>query len=100
MEISDGRQDCQDRASRSGSSSSEEDQRRTCSCRSHNGFLTAKGLEEAAQRRDAIREVDAMDESLYLDKVGSVSALDPDPGTLWLPGPLIDQQYRRFLDGS
>jgi len=46
-----------------------------CSCRSHSGFLTAKGLEEAAQRELGLSEVDGMDASRYLDKSGSVSAL-------------------------
>ncbi len=49
-----------------------------CHCRAHNGFLTAKGLEEAEQRRanpTELLEVDVGQLDLYLDKVGSVSAL-------------------------
>ncbi len=39
-----------------------------------NGFLTAKGLEQAAQRSLEGLEVDGMDASRYFDRVGSVSA--------------------------
>ncbi len=46
---------------------------RTCGCHSHNGLvLSPEGL---AQRERKLDEVDAMDESRYLDKSGSVSAL-------------------------
>ena len=52
----------------------------SCDCWSHDGFLTAKGLAETAQRRSLVRR--AARESLagctahmYLDKVGSVSAM-------------------------
>ncbi len=73
-----------------------------CGCSSHGGFLTAKGLVEAAQR-DAFAHldplgVDASSYQLYLDKVGSVSA-SMGPLIHWDDG-LIDQQYRRFLSGS
>ncbi len=48
----------------------------TCKCLSHNGFLTAKGLAEAAQRERAGLELLAVGETrCYLDRVGSVSAL-------------------------
>ena len=47
----------------------------TCSCSSHNGFLTAKGLREAAKRSSLIRGLDARRYELHLDKVGSVSAM-------------------------
>ncbi len=52
----------------------------TCDCRSHNGFLTAKGLGEAAQRDlefEDFYEVGLApgDRPVYLDKVRSVSAL-------------------------
>ncbi len=63
-----------------------------------NGFLTAKGLAEAAQRGGDRPEVDAMETALYLDKVGSVSgSVLPD---LIFDDAVIDQQYRRFLSGS
>ena len=50
-----------------------------CSCRSHNGFLTRLGYAEHAERT----RLAGADGSLYLDRVGSVSALvevesDPD----------------------
>ena len=48
---------------------------RPCGCSSHNGFLTAKGLGETAQREVDCYGVDAMWASGYLDKVGSVSAM-------------------------
>ncbi len=42
---------------------------------SRNGFLTALGLEEAAQREGFCLGVDGMPIRVYLDEVGSVSAL-------------------------
>ncbi len=70
-----------------------------CSCSSHGGFLTAKGLKEAAQRELQLDAVDSMDTRLYLDKVGSVSALVEVEGG-HMCDQLIDEQYRRFLNGS
>ncbi len=69
----------------------------SCGCRSHNGFLTAKGLKEAAQREDVRPGVDDVQMSMYLDRVGSVSAFEPEAeGCVW-DEQLIDSQYRRFL---
>jgi len=70
-----------------------------CGCLSHNGFLTVRGYAENAQRELACSEVDAMLDEQYLDKVGSVSAVDRDRDQLWLPDDLTDQQHRRFLNG-
>ena len=71
-----------------------------CDCRSHNGFLTAKGLEETDQRRLSLSADLAGGESLfYLDKVGSVSALvDGRRRHIWPLDKYLDEQYRRFLD--
>jgi hypothetical protein len=69
-----------------------------CSCSSHGGFLTAKGLEEAAQRLAAQREFDGMGTSAYVDRVGSVSAFEPSRDTLWLADDLTEEQYRRFVN--
>ena len=72
-----------------------------CTCSAHNGFLTAKGLQEAAQRRVDAAGLDAMGLPRYLDKVGSVSALAEADGqiTFW-DDQLIEEQHRRFLNGS
>jgi len=73
-----------------------------CSCRSHGSFLTAKGLEEAEQRRagpSGDREVDMGQTSFYLDKVGSVSALI-EPSEPIFVDAILDEQHRRFLNGS
>ena len=74
--------------------------RASCSCSSHGTFLTAKGLEEAAQRF-SLEGLAPRGEVDYLDKVASVSALDEDEGCpdAW-DDRLLDQQYRRFLNGS
>ena len=70
-----------------------------CDCSAHNGFLTAKGLEETAQRLSSrTDELDGMDLSHYLDKVGSVSGshlMDAH----W-DAALIEEQYQRFHNGS
>ena len=74
-----------------------------CGCHSHGSFLTAKGLAEAEQRRDAspeALEVDGSQTSLYLDKVGSVSALAEAEAFHVFDHGVIDQQYRRFLNGQ
>ncbi len=72
-----------------------------CNCRSHNGFLTAKGLEEAAQRELELSAVDAMGTKQYLDKVGSVSGLGLGRDShMWPPEHVLDEQHRRFLNGS
>jgi len=72
-----------------------------CKCLSHNGFLTSRGYREVAQRERDLRGVDGMSTLWYLDNRVSVSALDGD-GDLYADwcDHKIDQQYRRFLNGS
>ncbi len=69
-----------------------------------NGFLTAKGLKEAAQRTSLEgllpRGVDGKADQLYLDKVGSVSGLRRDEEFHVWDEELIETQYRRFHSGS
>ena len=74
--------------------------RAACDCRSHNGFLTAKGLEETAQRSLEGLEVDNMHLERYLDKVGSVSGLGLDGTFHVFDDRLIDEQCLRSADGS
>ncbi len=69
-----------------------------CNCSAHNGFLTAKGLKEAAQQFSleglaprVVRE--------YVDKVGSVSGLELERDLYaGICDVEIDEQYRRFLN--
>jgi len=68
-----------------------------CSCRSHGTFLTAKGLEEAAQRRRFLG-VDTPVGECELDRVVSVSGLEPLE--IIFDDALIEQQHRRFLNGT
>ncbi len=63
---------------------------------SRNGFLCSKGLEEAAQRERSLEGLDAMDTFGYLDSRVSVSALVE----FEFNDEIVDQQYRRFLNGS
>ncbi len=65
-----------------------------------NGFLTAKGLREAALRGAICNGVDGTGASPYLDLVGSVSALAEAEDPFVFDHELIDQQYRRFINGS
>ena len=67
---------------------------------SRNGFLTRRGYAEVAQQT-SLEGLASRDVLEYVDRVGSVSALDGD-GDLFVdvPDALIDQQYRRFLNGS
>ena len=61
-----------------------------CGCLAHNGFLTRAGYEA----------LDIADGSRYLDKVGSVSALVEGEGDHVFDDQLLENQYRRFLNGS
>ena len=73
-----------------------------CSCSAHGSFLTAKGLAEAEQRRAGSVEIPGVDMgqlSLYFDKVGSVSG-SPSPEVHWECDHLLEEQYRRFHNGS
>ena len=70
----------------------------SCGCRSHGTFLTAKGLEEAAQRY-SLEGLAPRGEGEYVDRVGSVSALVEGEGTLWLDDQLLEEQHRRFHNG-
>jgi len=67
-----------------------------CGCLNYNGFLTDRGYAEVAQRELELHGVDAMGSSRYLDIPGSVSALLE----LELPDDLLEEQYRRFHNGS
>ncbi len=73
----------------------------TCKCLSHNGFLTRRGLAEAAQREVDCYGVDAMWAIDYVDCSVSVSGLrrDEDPYA-HIPDQLLDEQARRFHNGS
>jgi len=66
---------------------------------SRNGFLTAKGLAEAAQRSlEGLEGVDMGEPQLYLDSRVSVSALSRVVYPEFPDDIIIDEQYRRFLD--
>ena len=64
---------------------------------SRNGFLTAKGLEEAAQRT-SLEGLAPRGEREYLDSRVSVSA--SELMVLHWDDALVNEQYRRFLNGS
>ena len=71
-----------------------------CDCSSHNGFLTAKGLKEAAQQY-SLEGLAPRGELGYLDKVGSVSGLELERDLYaFCHDSFIDEQYRRFHNGS
>ena len=71
---------------------------KSCHCSAHNGFLTAKGLGEAAQRT-SLEGLAPRGELGYFDKVGSVSALVEPVEPIWVD-QLLNEQYRRFHNGS
>ena len=71
---------------------------------SRNGFLTAKGLAEAAQQirpAEYTLLLDGHEPACDIDSMGSVSALtvDGDP-SVWPPEWLIERQAERHLNGS
>ena len=67
-----------------------------CGCHSHNGMLLSP--EGLAQRELKLPGIDAREPSLYLDSVGSVSGSIPDQ--VIFEDALLEDQYRRFLNGS
>ncbi len=69
-----------------------------CGCHSHNGFVSSP--EGLAQRRPESLELAGRVASRYLDKVGSVSGLRRDEALNVFDDGLIDEQHRRFLNGS
>ncbi len=73
-----------------------------CSCHSHSGFLTRAGYARVAQRtsREGLlpRGVDFYPECQYLDKVGSVSAIDQLD--FIFDDAVLEEQHRRFHNGS
>ena len=62
-----------------------------------NGFLTAYGLGETAQRSLEGLEVDARQLSLYLDSRGSVSGSRRDEIKMIFDEEIIDEQCRRHF---
>ncbi len=72
---------------------------RTCGCHSHNGLvLSPEGL---AQRTLSLDEVDGMDASRYLDKVGSVSGLELERDLYAIQSSQqLLEQSERFHSGS
>ena len=72
-----------------------------CGCRSHNGFLTSKGLAEAAKRDRQVPGIADMAFSQYLDIPGSVSGLRRDE-ILYahVTDQLLLEQEARFLNGT
>jgi len=68
---------------------------RKCGCHSHNGLLLSP--EGLAPRKDSFPlGVDMGPSPLYLDKVDSVSALIE----FEFNDEILEDQYRRFLNGS
>jgi len=71
-----------------------------CRCLSHNGFLTRAGLARVAQREQvdlSLEGLTPMGEFDTLTGRGSVSGLRRDED---LCDYLLDEQYRRFHNGS
>ena len=64
---------------------------------SRNGFLTSRGLREVAQRT-SLEGLAPRGEFEYVDNRVSVSGLRRDE-THW-DDELLENQYRRFLNGS
>jgi len=66
---------------------------------SRNGFLTKFGLEQAAQQT-SLEGLTPLSDSVRVDMVGSVSGLvEVEDDFVWCDR-LLDQQYRRFHNGS
>ena len=70
---------------------------RKCGCHSHNGLLLSP---EGLAQRTSLEGLAPMGEIEYVDKVGSVSALVEVEENYFPADPFIEEQYRRFLNGS
>ncbi len=68
-----------------------------CGCYSHNGFLTAKGLAETAQRELEIHVEPEGHTRVSGTGKGSVGGARRDEETLWPTEDLLDEQHRRYL---
>jgi len=68
-----------------------------CGCYAHDGFLTEVGYAQAKLEQGP--ELAGAVAIRYLDKVGSVSGLELER-EIHVSDDFIDQQYRRFLNGS
>jgi len=68
-----------------------------CECLSHDGFLTGRGLRLVSDVGHS--ELAHWSDMCYLDRVGSVSA-STGPSVHWPAVAYLDQQHRRFLNGS
>jgi len=66
---------------------------------SRNGFLTERGYAELAQQT-SLEGLAPRGDVEYVDKVGSVSALVEVEGFHVFDDQVLDQQYRRFHNGS
>jgi len=66
-----------------------------CLCLSHNGFLTKLGYAVVDERGHS--ELAHWGDMCYLDNVGSVSAYER---RMIFDDHILDEQYRRFLNGS
>ena len=71
---------------------------RKCSCHSHNGFLTARGIRAVAQQT-SLEGLTPTGDSVIVDMHGSVSGLELERD-LHVSDEFIDSQYRRFLNAS
>ncbi len=71
-----------------------------CGCYSHSGFLTSRGLREVAQRT-SLEGLVSRDDLEYVDKVVSVSGMGLGRDLYdHVSDTQIDEQYRRFLNGT
>ena len=71
-----------------------------CSCHSHDGFLTARGIRAVAERKRKLDALAAMDLCPYLDKSGSVSAsVEVEDLYAFVTDDMSDDQYRRYHNG-
>ncbi len=70
-----------------------------CSCYSHGGFILGPGSSGPAQQL-SLEGLAPRGVIGYLDKSGSVSALVEGEGDTHFDDALIEEQYRRFINGS
>ena len=70
-----------------------------CSCHSHSGFLTRRGILVAQQT--SLEGLAPRGEGEYVDKVGSVSVSGPGPDLYaFTTEQLLEAQSERFHNGT
>ncbi len=72
-----------------------------CGCFAHDGFqLRSDLIRSDLAQRTSLEGLAPLGDHVYIDKVGSVSGLELERDLFVHDDEYLDQQYRRFHNGS